>query len=250
LSCGQQEECRPSFKDIATKYEPSEANLQMLAKKVISGGNGVWGEAIMSAHPQLKEADAKQIVNWILSQNLPDSVIVPASGSIEPKKLFATNVKGNYLLKSVYNDKPVGKAISNTKEGFMLLRNIDIDPNYFTQSRDIIIIDPFVRFLFPTSFISFEHVSMDGVKTIEITYNTENNGDIDAIEAMFVSGKSRKSLGKNFLIAHSKDNTSHVCTIQIPATKGEGTLEFYLRQTPSVHAHIPLENIRLVLGLK
>ena len=238
----------PSFKDIASKYEPTDANILKLAQKVISGGNGVWGEAIMSAHPQLKEADAKQIVNWILSQNLPDSVIVPASGTIEPQKLFATHVKGNYLLKSVYSDQPVGKAISNTKEGFMLLRNIDIDPNYFSESRDIIIIDPNVRFLFPTSFISFEHVSIDGVKSIEVTYNTENNGDSDAIEAMWFDGKARKSLGKGSLIARSKDNTSHICYIPITATKGEGTLEFYLRQTPSVHAHIPLENIRLILG--
>jgi len=58
----------PSFQDIAKKYDASEANIDMLAKKVISGGSGNWGTMAMTAHTALAENDAKEIVKYILAQ--------------------------------------------------------------------------------------------------------------------------------------------------------------------------------------
>ncbi|GAA3991857.1 c-type cytochrome [Mucilaginibacter dorajii] len=57
----------PAFQDIAKKYDASEANIDMLTKKVIAGGSGNWGTMAMTAHPGLAEADAKEIVKYILS---------------------------------------------------------------------------------------------------------------------------------------------------------------------------------------
>jgi len=56
----------PSYADVAAKYDNSEANVTMLAQKVIAGGVGVWGEIPMSAHPGLSEKDAKDMVRYIL----------------------------------------------------------------------------------------------------------------------------------------------------------------------------------------
>lgn len=56
----------PSYKDVAAKYEATEANIAMLAGKIIKGGKGVWGEVPMTPHPQISEADAKQMVKYIL----------------------------------------------------------------------------------------------------------------------------------------------------------------------------------------
>ena len=57
----------PAFQDIAAKYDASQANIDMLAKKIISGGSGNWGNIAMTPHPSLPEADAKEIVQYILS---------------------------------------------------------------------------------------------------------------------------------------------------------------------------------------
>ena len=57
----------PAFQDIAKKYDASQANIDMLAKKIISGGSGNWGNIAMTPHPSLPEADAKEIVQYILS---------------------------------------------------------------------------------------------------------------------------------------------------------------------------------------
>ena len=56
----------PSYADVAAKYDNTEANVSMLAQKVIAGGVGVWGEIPMSAHPGLSEEDAKDMVRYIL----------------------------------------------------------------------------------------------------------------------------------------------------------------------------------------
>ena len=57
----------PAYKDVAKKYEATDANVKMLAGKVIAGGKGVWGELPMTAHPQLSPADAETMVRYILS---------------------------------------------------------------------------------------------------------------------------------------------------------------------------------------
>lgn len=57
----------PSYKEVAAKYENNEANLTMLAGKIIKGGQGVWGNVPMTPHAQLSEEDAKQMVKYIFT---------------------------------------------------------------------------------------------------------------------------------------------------------------------------------------
>lgn len=56
----------PSYKDVAIKYAGSDTAVAYLAKKVIEGGKGVWGEVPMTPHPQLSQADAEQMVKYVL----------------------------------------------------------------------------------------------------------------------------------------------------------------------------------------
>jgi cytochrome c len=57
----------PAFQDVAAKYPATETNIEMLAKKVIEGGKGNWGDIPMSAHPTVSLADAKEMVKYVLS---------------------------------------------------------------------------------------------------------------------------------------------------------------------------------------
>lgn len=56
----------PAYQDVAAKYENNEANVKMLAEKIIKGGKGNWGEVMMTAHPTLSQEDAEQMVKYIL----------------------------------------------------------------------------------------------------------------------------------------------------------------------------------------
>ena len=73
----------PSFAAVAKRYQKSATAESHLINKIIKGGAGVWGEVAMPAHPNLKQSDAKQIVNWIrsLSDVAQKQKSLPASGS-------------------------------------------------------------------------------------------------------------------------------------------------------------------------
>jgi cytochrome c len=57
----------PAFQDVAAKYPATETNIETLAKKVIDGGKGNWGEIPMTPHPAVSLDDAKEMVKYILS---------------------------------------------------------------------------------------------------------------------------------------------------------------------------------------
>lgn len=58
----------PSYKDVAAKYAGQKDAADKLAQKVVKGGSGTWGAVPMPANPQVTEAEAKQLVGWILTQ--------------------------------------------------------------------------------------------------------------------------------------------------------------------------------------
>jgi len=58
----------PAFKEVAAKYAGQKDAEDKLVKKVLKGGSGVWGTAVMPANPQVSEAEARTLVKWVLSQ--------------------------------------------------------------------------------------------------------------------------------------------------------------------------------------
>jgi cytochrome c len=58
----------PSFRKIAVKYANDKGAADRLAVKIVKGGGGVWGTAVMPANPQVTEAEAKKLALWALSQ--------------------------------------------------------------------------------------------------------------------------------------------------------------------------------------
>jgi len=57
----------PAYREVADKYAGAdEATITKLAKKIIEGGSGVWGEIPMTPHPNVSEEEAKDMVKYIL----------------------------------------------------------------------------------------------------------------------------------------------------------------------------------------
>jgi cytochrome c len=57
----------PSMKEVAAKYNGDGSAADMLAKKIRAGGVGVWGQMPMPPQPQVSEADAKTLAEYILT---------------------------------------------------------------------------------------------------------------------------------------------------------------------------------------
>lgn len=58
----------PGYKEVAAKYKGDKGAEAKLAAKVKAGGKGVWGEIPMPPNAAVSDADAKALVNWILTR--------------------------------------------------------------------------------------------------------------------------------------------------------------------------------------
>lgn len=56
----------PAYKEVAQKYAGVDTAVTYLAGKIIAGGSGVWGTVPMTPHPTVSQADAEQMVKYIL----------------------------------------------------------------------------------------------------------------------------------------------------------------------------------------
>ena len=57
----------PAYKDVAKKYAGQKDAEATLVTHVIKGSKGVWGPVPMPANANVNEAEAKQLVAWVMS---------------------------------------------------------------------------------------------------------------------------------------------------------------------------------------
>lgn len=68
LTCHKVDEMMtgPAYRDVANKYAGMDTAVSYLAKKIISGGSGVWGSVMMTPHPGVSQDDAEAMAKYIL----------------------------------------------------------------------------------------------------------------------------------------------------------------------------------------
>src|SRR5688572_25892011 len=112
----------PSYFDISNKYKADKNAPGYLSNKIITGGNGVWGEKAMSAHPQLSKEEATEMVKYILSiTEKKESNALPAQGQVVLNQHLAKPEEGRYLLTASYTDKG-GNVLPMSSRNQMILR--------------------------------------------------------------------------------------------------------------------------------
>ncbi len=99
----------PAYIDVAKKYRRGQTAINQLAEKVIKGGGGVWGEQAMAAHPQVSLADARDMVDYILSLNDKKKASQPIKAAYETTA-HKGKKDGAYIIQATYTDKG-GKVI-------------------------------------------------------------------------------------------------------------------------------------------
>jgi cytochrome c len=56
-----------AYKEVAAKYAGQKDAVDKLAQKILKGGSGVWGPVPMPPNAQVSEAEAKQLVQWLMT---------------------------------------------------------------------------------------------------------------------------------------------------------------------------------------
>ncbi|HEY9535745.1 MAG TPA: PQQ-dependent sugar dehydrogenase [Mucilaginibacter sp.] len=115
----------PAFTQVALKYKGDSAAPDRLAKKIISGGSGNWGDAMMPAHPTLADGDAKAIVEYVLSLAYP----APKAKSLPVRGSYTTsipagnnNADGSFILRAAYTDRGAKGQPAQTGEQTLVLQ--------------------------------------------------------------------------------------------------------------------------------
>ncbi len=175
----------PSFKQIADRYDTDYIQMDILAKKIINGGSGVWGDGMMIAHPNFSMKAAREIVKYIFTVNDPpaaESQPIEVSGSLMAPSDRQTKVRieakytdrgGNLVLEAKHEvtlTQPVRQAeLADALVGFAIDGAIeDGDDRQARKNAD-------------HAMIIFEDIDLTNVSSISIEGWSKANGSITLV---------------------------------------------------------------------
>lgn len=209
----------PAYQAIAERYRGNPSVAGGLARKIINGGGGAWGSRVMTPHPQLSEADAGEIVRWILSLGAAPKPkqSLPVSGK------FALAAKsaapGTYILRAAYRDKGakgqgplegsallvLRPALQQAEQADSIARGITI---YNPSENTLAVLDNLTN----NTFFCFKYVDLNGLESITLRVGS---GD----------GK-RQFAGGRVEIRVGSPQGALIGQAEIPAGNGTGAMTF------------------------
>lgn len=129
----------PSLKAIALRYKNDKTAENKLTKKVIDGGSGVWGDAMMPAHSAMPTAEVKSIIKYVLSvaDKQPASKNLPVTGSYVTNVKSEQTNKGSFIFRAAYKDRGANMVPAQSAESILILRNPTILINDINQSEGV-----------------------------------------------------------------------------------------------------------------
>ncbi len=179
----------PAFQAIAERYRKDEFAVRNLSAKVLKGGAGNWGQTVMSAHPQVSEEDAGEMVRWILSLGAPakPKQSLPLSGLQltvpSPKGKNGKPKPGTFIFKATYRDRGSGSqtpleegetialrpAFQQAEQADSMSKNIR---TYRPFNGDTVVLNELKN----NSFFVFKHADLSSVNSIAIGVRLATNG--------------------------------------------------------------------------
>ena len=173
----------PTYLEVANRYKGKSAAIPALVQKVIKGGNGNWGHAMMAAHPQLSESDTRQMIEYILSL-AEERASLPLEGNYKLTDHKGNGEAGSYIIMASYTDKGSEVTVPLTGRETIILRNPKVQAEDFDtffqvgQQRPIDGSMVWVSDIKDGSYISFRNIDLEGIS--KIVFNAQvNNGSVE-----------------------------------------------------------------------
>jgi cytochrome c len=215
----------PTYLAIAEKYKTTNGAVNLLAEKIIKGGGGVWGEQAMSAHPQLTQAQAKEMTKYILSLGVKQVSTLPLAGNYVPAK---SGAGGAYIFSAVYTDKGASKSVPQTSSSQMVLRPAKFSALQYDEQKgtmkfkspqtgqDILVING------DKSQIVFKRVDLTGVGQVTMMANS--------ITGMTAGGtiQLRQGSADGKLLGEVVVAEAQMTPVSIPLNGAKGFQDLYL----------------------
>ena len=176
----------PALMAISTRYQSDREALETLSQKVLNGGSGVWGEKLMSAHPQHNLEEVEAMVNYILSLTKESNTEnnLPLNGSIPTNQLSTNDL---LLITAKYQDQGGGGQSPIEREVRKILRptiipateydfSFRITPKPYNDQGDL-----YAEVALNGCYIGFE--SIDFTDIFQVKVKLRSNANFIKIEA-------------------------------------------------------------------
>jgi cytochrome c len=164
----------PSLRDVSLKYKGKTSAVETLAKKIISGGSGVWGEVPMAGHPQITASDAGEMVKYILAltDEKPKVKSLPVQGTYTTRMQPDDKGQGVYIFRASYKDRGANGLPSITSEETFTLKNPGINPTNYDEFSNVTKMSfGGNRFVIPSrhgSYIGLRQIDLTGVDEVDL----------------------------------------------------------------------------------
>ncbi len=163
----------PSYEEVAKKYAFTPENKILLRDRIINGASGIWGDHAMAAHPELSEAHAERMVNYIMifMDEKPTVKKLALKGSITPEVPDGEDGEGVYVLRAAYTDKGMGEVKALLGEQIMTLRNPVLYPaNADIKNNTQYLTTPRKNFfmLGDNASVGWKQIDLTGIERIDV----------------------------------------------------------------------------------
>lgn len=164
----------PSYAEVAKKYKSLADAMSHVSKKIITGGSGVWGDAVMAAHPTITKEESEKMAAYILSLS-DETINLPMKGSyVVPSKEMVAG-EGSVIVRASYEDfgangfpkiqnqkvlvlnNPTMMAVNASKSAFMTKRTFGKNGFMIADKNG--------------AYLAFDPVDFSGIKTLSVTAN-------------------------------------------------------------------------------
>lgn len=246
----------PSYQEIAERYTQSDKNL--MVSRIIKGSQGVWGELLMSAHPQHSIEEVQNMVDYIMSlksNKHKSEKSMPLSGTIAFDQHPADASTGQYVLMASYVDSghpELNDAQLSAQEQVVFKPPFIEAESADERSEGTSVWDKdeakLVGSILHNTYLRFNKLGLAGVKNIQLTadYNTDYHygGKIEIRQAS-ADGTLLGQLEVDHPANPQNIRTTHIISIQ--ATSGLNDIYVVFKNPNNPEQYI-LNADRLVLG--
>jgi cytochrome c len=213
----------PAFTQVGLKYKDDAGAPDKLVKKIIEGGQGVWGDAMMPAHPTLADADARSIVKYILSLGYPTpkAKSLPVAGTFTPTVPLGSNTTGDFILRAAYTDRGTKGIPAQTGEKLLILSAPIIPIAKVDGFNDAILNwDKSSASVKEGSWLKFGKVDLTDISQIQLVTGARDRSANPSTVEVHAGSPQGKLLTKYTGMANPGD-------VKLPVTDGLGVVDLY-----------------------
>jgi cytochrome c len=171
----------PSYLEVAARYKDQEHALDEVAKRIVTGSTGIWGEIPMIPHPQHGIEQSRQMTEWIFSLGAEesDAVLTGSSGDFQitrPEKIDPKTGPGVLIIEASYLDSGAPPIAPLSGVSTIRLRSSQLFPSDSDAHEGLSISGTRAGAISDSGWLKFENINLTDRTKAKVQYASAGAG--------------------------------------------------------------------------